>query len=206
MSRDWCAIYAAMLGRPKYRRLSVPARAALFHVWLLAGGQTPEATWPSRADLADMLELDGYPPAVVDELTDRRWLDIDPAGRVLVHDWDDHQLAATLAARRTYEADRKQDWRRRRQVDAAPLSPDPSLPVQDRTSQDSTGQESRHVPERPGHVRDTRPTRKVPTDGRCLVCQRPATDTDEAVRRTPDGLVHDLCRDAMHAGARRATP
>jgi hypothetical protein len=68
MSRDWLAAYTGILGRAKYRRLSIPAGAALFHIWLLAGGQAPEATWRSREDLADSLDLDGYPADVIDEL------------------------------------------------------------------------------------------------------------------------------------------
>ena len=62
MSRDWLAAYTGVLSRPKYRRLSIPARAALFHIWLLADAQTPEATWPSREDLADSLSSTATPP------------------------------------------------------------------------------------------------------------------------------------------------
>ena len=146
MSRDWLAVYTGILGRPKYRRLSIPARAALFHVWLLAGAQAPEATWANREELADVLELDGYPADVIDELLLRRWLDEDPGGRILVHDWDHWQLAAAQAIQRAYEADRKGKWRRAR-TEAAPLSPAPlSRQKQDITSHDIT--------ESPGHVRD----------------------------------------------------
>ena len=51
MSRDWIAAYTTTLRKPKYRRLTISARAALLHVWLLAGGQDPEATWRDRAEL-----------------------------------------------------------------------------------------------------------------------------------------------------------
>jgi hypothetical protein len=206
MSRDWCAIYSAMLGKPKYRRLSVPARAALFHVWLLSGGQTPEATWTNRDELAEVLELDGFPPDVLEELVTRHWLDVDPAGRLLVHDWDDHQLAATVAARQAYERDRKQDWRRRHRVDDAPLPPDPSLPVPDitlqGTQQDRTVQESRPVPERPGHVRDTHDPKAGRTNGRdpltCPPCGDLLEDTDPNVARDRHGqLWHRECPTAQ---------
>src|SRR5690348_2489346 len=114
MSRDWLAVYVAVLGKAKYRRLSIPARAALLHVWMLAGGQAPEATWRDRGELADVLDLDGYSIEVIDELLARGWLDVDVDGRILVHDWDDHQFAASEAARQAYERDRKRDWRRLR--------------------------------------------------------------------------------------------
>lgn len=143
MSRDWLAAYCRILGQPKYRRLSIPARAGLFHVWLLAGAQTPEATWPSRDALADALDLDGYPLDVLDDLIARQWLDVDGTGRVVVHDWDDWQLAATRAARIEYERDRKRDWRRRNRVDAAaPPSPAPLSPDKTETPQHTTTQVS----------------------------------------------------------------
>jgi hypothetical protein len=157
MSRDWLAAYCGILGKPKYRRLTIPARAGLFHVWLLAGGQTPEATWPNRDELADALDLDGYPLDVLDELITRSWLDVDATGRIVVHDWDDWQLAASRAVRREYEADRKREWRRRNRVeqdDVPPLSPAPLSPDSDRTGtqQDKTEQVS-------PIVRDTSGTR-----------------------------------------------
>jgi hypothetical protein len=111
MSRDWHAVYAAVLDAPKYRLLSIEAKAALAHVWMLAGRRSPEASWPSITALAEILELDGFPPRVVEELRDRRWLDCDE-GRVFVHDWDEHQMAASAAIRKTYEAARKAEWRR----------------------------------------------------------------------------------------------
>lgn len=148
MSRDWIAAYTAMLGKPKYRRTSPVAKGALLHVWLLAGQQAPEATWPHRGELAEILELDGFPPDVLDELLDRRWLDVDPAGRILVHDWDDHQLAATRAIGHAYEADRLRAWRRKKKADGpddpdavSPPVPPSSVPnttgLHDITSQDS---------------------------------------------------------------------
>ena len=80
MSREWHAVYDGMIGRPKYRRLSLEARAALSHIWCLAGGQTPEATWPTVDEFLEILELDGYPRGVFDELVGRTWLEVDTDG------------------------------------------------------------------------------------------------------------------------------
>lgn len=187
MSRDWLAAYTGILGKPKYRRLTIFGRAALFHVWLLAGGQTPEATWSSRADLADLLDLDGYPPDCIQELIDRQWLDVDPDGRVLVHDWDDWQLAATRAARTAYERDRKQEWRRRHKEEiVAPLPPRPLSPDITVTQQvhDTTTQESQSV-------RDTSGTRK----GRGTTPVQPLKRTNG---RTSDTC--PACGDLVKAG------
>ena len=173
MSRDWLAAYCGILGKPKYRRLTIPARAGLFHVWLLAGQQTPEATWPDRDALADALDLDGYPVDVLDELVTRHWLDVDEAGRVVVHDWDDWQLAASRAARAEYERDRKRAWRRNRRdedADPAPLSPAPLSPDSDRTDtqQDKTGQVSPIVPDTSGTPTGRTPSKRLdePSRGR----------------------------------------
>ena len=182
MSRDWAAIYTAMLVKPKYRRLSLPARAGLFHTWLMAGSQHPEATWRNRDELAEMLELDGFPPDVLEELLARRWLDTDDAGRVVIHNWDQWQLAASDASRRVYERDRKQEWRRKRRHDAEeadPLSPAPLSPVQEQdstgTQQDRTEQESPTVPDAPGHV----PKARSVDLSSCPRCgDRPLIDSD----------------------------
>jgi hypothetical protein len=159
MSRDWLAVYVGILQRPKYRRLSIEARAALFHVWCLAGGQSPEATWSTLDDLTEQVELDGWTTnatAVLAELIERRWLDVDVDGRVLVHDWDDHQLAATNAARRAYERDRKRDWRRAKPepLSPAPLSPDTTGSSQ---GQHTTTQVSPNVRDTSGTDGDERP-------------------------------------------------
>lgn len=156
MSRDWLAVYTGILGKPKYRRLSVPARAALFHIWMLAGSQSPEATWRSESELAELLELDGYSSDVLEELFDREWLDVDDDKRVLVHDWDHHQLAATHAARVAYERDRKRDWRRRSKDHEAPSPLPPAPPTSTGSAQlQRTEHHSTGVPESPGQVRDT---------------------------------------------------
>jgi hypothetical protein len=191
MSRDWLAVYTNVIRRPKYRRLRIPARAALFHIWILAGQQHPEATWDEPADLISELELDGWEnedndrglqapecaTGVIDDLIASGWLDVDDAGRLLVHDWDDHQLAATNAARRAYERDRKRDWRRAKEEPPNPLPPAPSSP--DITSQGAPQrQHNTGVPKRPGRVRD----RGVLTSlgatfegALCKVCNRPTS-------------------------------
>jgi hypothetical protein len=165
MSRDWIAAYTTTLRKPKYRRLTISARAALLHVWLLAGGQDPEATWRDRAELEEVLELDGWtdPCEVVDELIQHRWLEVDADDRVLVHDWDEHQLAASKAAQVAYERDRKSEWRRRKRVEpAGPLSPAPLSP----TEQDKTRHRSPNVPDtsgtNPGPRRDMSGTDDTP--------------------------------------------
>ena len=199
MSRDWLAIYPSLLSRPKYRRLSIPARAALFHLWLLAGLQTPEATWSSRSEVADILDLDGFPTDVIDELVERRWLDVDADGRVLVHDWDEHQLSASTTARRAYERDRKADWRRAR------VSPAPS-------SQDQTTQGPDRTVQRPGSspsVRDTSGTTLPNTSRAIAAAWLDATGRsligsgayameiiDDSARRHPEGSVIAVIREA----------
>jgi hypothetical protein len=159
MSRDWFAVYVGILTRPKYRRLSLVARAALFHIWCLAGGQRPEATWTSVEEFLDVLELDGYPAAAVyDELVERQWIEVDDDGRILVHDWDQHQLAATNAVRREYERDRKRDWRRAKpgvEPQSNPLPPAPPSPdiTGSTQGQDTTTQVSPIVRDTSGTTR-----------------------------------------------------
>lgn len=172
MSRDWFAVYAATTRKPKYRRLTIPGRAALLHVWMLAGGQDPEACW--RADeLRETLELDGYPGDVLDELIAREWLDVDDQ-RLWVHDWDAHQQAVTEKVRSAYERERKQDWRLRKK-EQAPSLPAPSLP---NTTGTQHGQDITASP----IVRDVSgtPPRRKPTP------PRPQTRPAAASRVNPD--------------------
>ncbi len=198
MTREWHAVYDGVIRRPKYRRLSLEARATLFHVWCLAGGQTPEATWPTVDEFLEILELDGYPRAAFDELVERVWLEIDADGRVLVHDWDQHQLAATSAAQRIYERDRKREWRRSKTAgDSRPLPPAPPSPdiTGSTQGQDITTQKSPDVRDGSGHVPDAEPVRlngrpKVPTEGECRTCGGQVTDTDPGVRVGPGFLEH----------------
>jgi hypothetical protein len=137
--RDWFAVYCRLPRTPKFARLNDAAKLTLLYTWALAGDETPEATWPSLDALAAILALYGRSRESLDSLVSAGWLEVDDS-RVMVHDWDAHQLAATTEARRVYEADRKAEWRRRNA---------PPTPPFDRTSQDKTG-----VPKRPGHVRD----------------------------------------------------
>ena len=205
MSRDWLAVYVGILHRAKYRKLSLESRAGLLHVWCHAGTQTTEATWPDRRALQELLELDGYPPSVVDELIERTWLDVDEGGRILVHDWDQWQQAATKAAQDAYEADRKRDWRRRvrqrdqqpKSVGGDPLPPAPPSPdIKGSTQLDEkTTQESREVPDKSRDVPDARPIpmngrAKVPTEGPCRTCGGHLTDTDYGARVGPGWIEH----------------
>lgn len=144
MSRDWLAVYAAMLHKPKYRRLSPAAKGALLHVLMLATTTTPEATWTSRDELAELLVLDGFDAAVLDELATRGWLEDLPGGAVGLHGWDEWQLASTNAIGHAYEASRLRDWRRKKKA-SDPLPRTPS-PVQDNTSHNKGSY--KYVPER----------------------------------------------------------
>ena len=144
MSREWAAVYSAMLTKPKYKRLSPMGRGALLHVFLLAGMQRPEATWDPE-ELRETLILDGFPDGVYGELLGLRWLDLED-GKALLHDWDDHQYAATVEVKRTWEAARKREWRKKKRAADASPSPAPLTP----TRQDTTPQDIG-----PGHVPDT---------------------------------------------------
>lgn len=194
VSRDWLACYVSTLGKTKYRRLSIPARAALFHVWLLSGGQTPEATF-DRGELTDVLALDGWDPAadVIAELVERGWLEVDDRQRVLVHDWDVHQLAATESARRAYERDRKAEWRRPKSAKPDPLPPAPPSP--DITGSSQTTATSQR-PEMSG-TRPGQPAAKVRNDfdeSSCPGCGDMLHPGDENVLAGPRGqLWHRTC-------------
>lgn len=136
MARDWLAVYTATLTKTKYRKLPIEARAALFHVWMMAGGQDPEARWEVD-ELRETLELDGYPATALDDLIRRGWLDVD-GEYVWVHDWDQHQRAVTAKVRTAYERERKQGWRnRQKEAGQTPLS-DNSLPDKTGISHDIT--------------------------------------------------------------------
>jgi hypothetical protein len=174
MTRNYLAVHAAMTRRAKFRRLSIPARAALFTVWSDALTRTPEAIWPNRAELLDALDVDGYGPDVLAELEAAGWIDNLPDGRPAVHDWDEWQLAYDQQATRTYEAARKRDWRHRSPRAGQPSPPAPPLPREGKGIEGKV-RESPNVPDGPGHVRDTesrpmreRTTERKPTDLRPL--------------------------------------
>jgi hypothetical protein len=165
-------------------------------------GVSPVARRPRQRgrlsrNFQEVLELDGFPRSAFDELVAREWLDVDPDGRVLIHDWDQHQLAATNAARRIYERDRKSEWRRSKSTSElnppppAPPSPDTtgSTQAQDKTTQGSpyARDVSRGVPD----VRlRTNGRAKVPTDGACRTCGGHLTDTDYGARVGPGWIEH----------------
>ena len=183
MTRNYVAVDAALPHRPKFRRLSIPGRAALLTVWCDAVTRTPEAMWRERDELAEVLEVDGFGPDVLDELLARGWLDELPDGALGVHNWDLHQVAYSKDVTRAYEAARKLDWRNRR----APSPPAPPLPREGevrlgkvRGVPESPG----HVPDRPGHGEPSvDPARMTPTDYDAAVVKAMARQlgTSEAV-------------------------
>jgi hypothetical protein len=130
MSRDWFAVYSRILRLPKFRRLSHNAQLSLFYVWALAGDETPEARWLSLDHLAVLLEFYGHERSVADELASGGFLDLNDAGNVSVHDWDDHQLAATVSARRAWEAAYMRKWRREARASKSEQAPPPAPPPQ----------------------------------------------------------------------------
>ena len=135
MSREWSAVYAAMLTKPRYRRLSPVGRGGLLHVILLAGFQDPEATWTDPDELRDAFRLDGFADGVIDELIGLGWLVAEDDGALVIRDWDKHQLAASAAIGRAYEARTKKEWRRKKRTP----SPTPLTPV---TSHNQTPQDN----------------------------------------------------------------
>ena len=142
MTREWSAVYAAMLTKPRYRRLSPMGRGGLLHVILLAGFQSPEATWTEPDELRDALRLDGFADGVADELIGLDWLVVEDDGALVIRDWDKHQLAASAAIGRAWEARSKREWRRKRTP-----SPTPPTPTeQDKTKQDRNQDTSSNVP------------------------------------------------------------
>ena len=128
---------------PQVPTHDVGGRGGLLHVWLLATTTTPEATFASVVYLGDVLELDGLDRGLADRLVTMGWLDVDASGRVLVHDWDDHQYAASKAIVQAWERDRLRGWRRRRReaddrTDDGRTEKPPKPPVDDMTGQDIT--------------------------------------------------------------------
>jgi hypothetical protein len=156
MSREWLAVYTAMATKPKYRRLSPMGRGGLLHVLMLAGFQSPEATWDDADELRESLLLEAFPPGIYEELLGLGWLETLDEGGVAVRDWDEHQQAVTSEIRRTWEAARKREWRKkkRRRADASP-SPTPPTPREQKNRGEEKG---------PGHVRDMSGTSTPPDD------------------------------------------
>lgn len=197
MSRDWFAVYANIIVKPKYRRLSPATRGALVHIWALAGQQIPEATF-DRWELEQTLDMDGWDggavhlgtpdgKAVIDELVRWGWLDVD-GDRLLVHDWDAHQFAATKRARDEFEADRKREWRRRRKETAPSLPP---APPSTNITATQHRQDNTRVPDTSGHVRTlSGPKGGVPIQGTCDDCGADVRDTDPGVVVGPGFIRH----------------
>lgn len=174
--RDWFAVQCRLIRHPKYRGLDDEDQLTLLYLWAIAGDETPEATWGSVERLEALLRLSGRPAGSVPRLIAAGWLDIGPGGSIIVHDWDEHQYAATAEAKRTYEAARLQRWRRGR---AGPPPPDP---YPDRASQHSTAQ---------GYVRERTPTAGLPSepDGDARVSAAPSREqAAQAVRHLGEEL------------------
>jgi hypothetical protein len=125
MSRDYFAVFTKLFRTAKFRRLGESAKLTLIYTWAVAGDETPEATWRDRATLRDALGFYGRPAEDVDELLAAGFLDEHEDGMVEVHDWDDHQLAASKTIRDAYEASRKREWRRQAREPRAGTPPPP---------------------------------------------------------------------------------
>lgn len=201
VSRQWAAVHSPWLTKPAYRRLSPAGRGALLHVLLQAGMTTPEATWRDPAELAELMEYDGFAPDALAELIATGWLASTEDG-LIVPSWDEMQWPASEAIRKRYEASRKADWRRRREP-SAPLSYN-SLPVEKMKSKDR--KESRFVPDSPGPnvvnlnggENPSSNGRGAPVDGLalgCATCGLPVPDREGRVTvyhgRTR--MVHNVC-------------
>jgi hypothetical protein len=180
VSRDWAAIYAALLTRPKYRRLSFELRGCLLHVWLLAGSTTPEATW-ARDELREILELDGAPDGALVALIAAGWLDED-GSTVTVHDWDEWQVAASRSIKNAWEAGRLRRWRRDH--------PAPPRTPPERRGQDKTGPGTTYVQVRtdgePGGLADA-------PGVNCARCGQPTHGTRTIVVDRRGTAVHEAC-------------
>jgi hypothetical protein len=184
------------LTRPAYRRLSPAARGALLHTILAAGNTSPEATWKDPAELAELLEFDGFAAEALAELVAQGWLAETDEGLVMPG-WDEIQWPASEAIRREYERSRKAAWRSSKRD---PLSKN-SLPSQDITRQDIT--ESRFVPDSPGQkrrshqVKDDLPLKegaKGPEPD-CYICGARADGPDSRVTHYRDRpwMIHNAC-------------
>jgi len=145
MTRQWLALYTAMLTKPRYRRLSPMGRGGLLHVLVLAGYQSPEATWDDPAEFRDALRLEGFPDGVADELIGLGWLE-EEQGALVLRDWDKHQVAASESIRREWEARRKREWRRKARLSA---QREEKKKQEEKRREDIRGEETR-----PGHVPD----------------------------------------------------
>ena len=113
MSRDYFAVFVRLFRVPKFKRLTPSAQLTLFHLWGLAADEVPEATWRDIDALREVVEVNGRPSDDVDTLLAAGWLDLLDDGTVGVHDWDDHQQAASKSIRDDFEAHRKREWRRK---------------------------------------------------------------------------------------------
>jgi hypothetical protein len=112
--RDWFAVQCRLFRLPKFRRLSDAAQLTLIYVWGIAGDETPEALWRTVDHLALALQLHGRDQGTIEELRAGGWLDTLEDGSVVVHDWDEHQVAASREIKNAWEASRLRKWRKAR--------------------------------------------------------------------------------------------
>lgn len=177
MTRDYSAIHHAALNKSKFRKLSPRGRGCLLTIWLLAGVCQPVvAIWRSRAELLDLLVLDGFTDADLVEVEGLHWLDTLPDGQVNVHDWTDWQRAAGKDGWLEYEAARK----RAAYQPAEPLSPAPLSPRENGDETETKGKtvgELRTPPEVSGEtgnvVREATPSPNVEPTPICPIHDAP---------------------------------
>jgi hypothetical protein len=127
----------------RWRQLTDPAKLLLFYAHAAACMESPEATWPSRDALVDVLQMMGRKRGEIDapltELQDAGYLSVRDDGSVELPEWDAEQYAASREIRLAYEADRARKgrgdgrWRktgRQPNPDATISSTPPPLPLE----------------------------------------------------------------------------
>lgn len=115
----WIESHQGTDRHPKTRKfcrrlgLSVPAAVGHLHMfwwWAMDFAADGDITKFEPEDIADAMEYDGDPQALIDALTDAGFIDQTEAGRV-IHDWYDY--AGKLIERRKNDAQRKAMSRRK---------------------------------------------------------------------------------------------
>ena len=94
-----------LLGKPLYQTAGV-----LECVWHLACECAEAGDIYTDEEIADYIEWDDEPAALIAALVESGFLDVHPQHRLVIHDWDDHRLA--------YIAQRiaKRGWRERHKI------------------------------------------------------------------------------------------
>lgn len=176
MSRDWFAVQCRLVRAAKFRRLSEPAQLTLIHVWAIAGDESPEATWTDLDELEAALLRYARSRTSIDELAAAGWLDVSPEGEVSVHDWDEHQWAATERARNDWQAKYQREWRAKTKA-RSPSSLDSPSPT-------GRGQNKQHRSE-PRVV-------NAEDEGRCAECHELLRDASEVTVIVKDGAPREI--------------